>query len=390
MKKFHKKNPRVGFSGKWGIPAAATFFVMCLVASSHGCTGREKAIPEGGSEVVTVSTFPVEPYPAVLEPDRLLPSSNDLLALGKRVYEKNCLACHGRNGEGDGEAAYLLYPKPRVFTDGKFAIVSTWDRVPTDRDLFRTISRGMPGSAMPSWNHLPEAERWGLVHYVKSFSKFPLTVSEARDPVEMGDIGGGIVRVPPEPAYGDKERDRAAFLYREACASCHGSTGRGDGVDRQVDDWGFETRPRDLTRGIYKGEPRPGEIYRRIIAGLPGTPMPMSNWSYGEEAWHLVHYILEMSSESQRRAVEMRRFPIPAVRVPSVPPHPDSGLWRQAPAVVLHLMPLWWRNDRPESLTVRALHDGERIGIFLQWADRTHDHTVMRPQDFRDAAAVQL
>ncbi len=31
----------------------------------------------------------------------------------------------------------------------------------------------------------------------------------------------------------------------------------------------------------------------------------------------------------------------------------------------LHLMPLWWRTDRPEELTVRALHDGKEIALLL-------------------------
>ncbi len=53
-------------------------------------------------------------------------------------------------------------------------------------------------------------------------------------------------------------------------------------------------------------------------------------------------------------------------------------------------MPLWWRTDRPEELTVRALHDGRSWRFLLVWADATDDHTAIRPQDFRDAAAVEF
>jgi hypothetical protein len=76
--------------------------------------------------------------------------------------------------------------------------------------------------------------------------------------------------------------------------------------------------------------------------------------------------------------------------VPRIPDHPDAGTWRLAQPVNLHLMPLWWRSDRPEEVTVRAVHDGKQIALLLVWADATHDHTAIRPQDFRDAAAVQL
>jgi hypothetical protein len=116
----------------------------------------------------------------------------------------------------------------------------------------------------------------------------------------------------------------------------------------------------------------------------------MSDWAHGADAWHLVDLIRSWSSEAQRRRAEMRTFTIVARRVSRVPDHPDAGTWRLATPVNLHLMPLWWRSDRPEELTVRAVHDGTQVALLLVWADATQDHTAMRPQDFRDAVAVQL
>lgn len=316
--------------------------------------------------------------------------SPKLLALGKQIYGKQCAACHGVSGRGDGEAAYLLFPKPRNFVTASYRLVSTWDRVPTDQDLFNTITRGMPGSAMPSWGHLPEEQRWALVYYIKSFAEKPLTVKPQKKPGPDGAGGEGIIYVPSNPAYDAAARARATELYRDACASCHGPTGKGDGVQEQVDEEGFPTRPRDLTIGIFRGTPDVVELYRRVVAGIPGTPMPMSDWAYGDDAWHLVNYVLSLSSEKQRERAEMKKFEIVATRVKELPDHPDSGIWRLAPPVNLHLMPLWWRSDRPEELTVRALHDGKEIAIQVVWADETHDHTAMRPQDFRDAVAVQF
>jgi hypothetical protein len=116
--------------------------------------------------------------------------------------------------------------------------------------------------------------------------------------------------------------------------------------------------------------------------------MPQSAYLHGEQAWDLVHFVRSLSSDDQRAKVEMKKFRIVAARVPELPRHPDSGLWQTAPPVELHLMPLWWRTDRPEELTVRALHDGKELAILLSWADTSHDATAIRPQDFRDAAAV--
>jgi hypothetical protein len=53
-------------------------------------------------------------------------------------------------------------------------------------------------------------------------------------------------------------------------------------------------------------------------------------------------------------------------------------------------MPLWWRTDRPEEVTVRAVHDGSALALLLKWEDATPDATAIRPQDFRDGAAVQF
>ena len=135
-----------------------------------------------------------------------MPASPELLELGKQTYEKKCLPCHGETGDGQGEAAYLLYPKPRNFVDARYRLVSTWDSIPTDEDLFRTISRGMPGSAMPSWAHLPEETRWGLAHYIKSFSRFPFDIGPDHQPESAEDFPTGYIEVPPSPLTPPKHR----------------------------------------------------------------------------------------------------------------------------------------------------------------------------------------
>jgi mono/diheme cytochrome c family protein len=318
------------------------------------------------------------------------PVSPKLLAIGKQLYGQQCAACHGTTGRGDGEAAYLLYPKPRDLVAAKYRLVSTWDRVPTDQDLYDTITRGMPGSAMPSWGHLTPDQRWGLVHYIKSLAEKPLVIKAQKAPNADGSGGQGIIQPPPAPPFDSSARTRALEMYKEACASCHGTTGRGDGTEKQVDEEGFTTRPRDLTAGIFKGSYDPLSLYRHIVAGIPGSPMPMSDWAWGNDAWHLTNYVLSLSSGTQRQRVEMKKFAIDAIRVSALPDHPESGIWRAAPPVNLHMMPLWWRSERPEEVTVRAVHDGKELALLMVWHDETNDTAALRPQDFRDAAAVQF
>jgi len=351
-----------------------------------GC-GDEARRPSGGGREEgrealgqPVSSYLPEGHPA---------ATPDLVELGRATYSRQCAACHGADGSGEGDAAYLLYPKPRDFITASYRIVSTWDGVPTDEDLFQTISRGMPGAAMPSWAHLPERTRWGLVHYIKTFAKTPIAVGEPRP---VGDPHGaaGVIEVPSEPPATPASMARARELFQAGCAPCHGATARGDGAQEQKDDKGRPTRPRDLTTGVFKGSPTPSDVYRRIVAGLPGSPMPMSDYLYGSDAWDLTHYVLSLSSEEERRRVEMRSLEVVAKAVSQLPRHPDDGVWRDAPKTIMPLMPLWWRPNRPEELTVAALHDGKEIAFLLVWEDSTHDHTAIRPQDFRDAAALEF
>ncbi len=355
--------------------------VAALVAAALALTAC------GGSRPASLTSGVIE---ASIVPKATLPATPALMEKGRATYQKHCLACHGPAGDGQGEAAYLLYPRPRDFTSGEFRLVSTWEGVPSEEDLFRTISRGMPGSAMPSWAHLSEETRWGLVHYVKSFSKNPLRVQPTANPAGPNESGTGVIQVPREPAYTSEAQARARNLFGRGCAPCHGATGKGDGAQEQRDSKGLPTRPRDLTSGVFKGSPEPEQVYRRLVAGLPGSPMPQSAYLYGEDAWHLAHYVLSMSSPGQRAKVEMKTFRLVARRVPDLPAHPDSGIWNAVEAVNLHLMPLWWRPERPEELTVKAVHDGREIAMLLLWSDSTYDHTAIRPQDFRDAAAVEF
>ncbi len=342
--------------------------------------------PAPASEPTTSLT----PPPFVIEPTQELPASPELLATGATLYARRCAPCHGERGAGDGPAAYLLYPKPRNFRTAQYRFVSTWESMPTDRDLYRTISRGIPGSAMPSWAHLTERDRWALVHYVKGLAEEPIVVApgESDDPLD----GEGIIKVAAEPPNDAASVAKGAALFAISCKKCHGEKGRGDGEASTTlkDDDNIPIRPRDLTTGVFKGSPEPEHLYRRIVHGIPATPMPENPMLMGDDIWHLVHFVRSLSSDRLRERAEMKRYRIPVVRVPKLPVHPDAGEWRVAPKVELHLMPLWWRYNRPEYLAVRAVHDGQEIAFLLMWADDTKDDLLIRTEDFRDGAALEL
>jgi mono/diheme cytochrome c family protein len=305
----------------------------------------------------------------------------ELLAKGQQLYEKQCAACHGLTGAGDGPAAYLLYPKPRDFTRNEFRLVSTSTMEATDEDLFLTITRGMPGSAMPSWEGLTEKERWALVDYVRKLTGSPAPLDPA-----------SIVQVPQEPPSNAKSVGRGRALFSQGCASCHGLTGKGDGRQEMRDNQDFPIRPRNLTAGIFKGSSQSADLYRRIIAGLPGSPMPSYAGVYtDEQVWDLVHFVQSLAPAGVEEKVRLKRQTIQALRLKEeIPLDPMAPVWKRVKPVGVTLTPLWWRDDRIESVEVRALHNGKVLAFHLTWSDAARDGSTLTPQSFSDGAAVQL
>jgi cytochrome c oxidase cbb3-type subunit 2 len=96
------------------------------------------------------------------------------VARGGEVYRQmGCANCHGQKGYGDGPAAPSLRDdqarpiRPLDFTRGLYKGGST------PEDVYRTFVTGIDGTPMPSYgDSLPdEADRWALVHYVRSLSR---------------------------------------------------------------------------------------------------------------------------------------------------------------------------------------------------------------------------
>ena len=74
---------------------------------------------------------------------------------GKPLYARNCLACHGKAGEGTGNVPSLV--------DGKLKGV-------TAGEIFWFITKGDKDNGMPSWAFLPEEKRWQIVTYVEAMA----------------------------------------------------------------------------------------------------------------------------------------------------------------------------------------------------------------------------
>jgi cytochrome c oxidase subunit II len=92
-------------------------------------------------------------------------STADRLDLGQRLYLKNCAACHGERGTGDGPGGKSQPKKPVDFTDARRMLAGS-------TALYTAkIRRGGMGTGMPYWGSIfTEEELAALVDYLWTFS----------------------------------------------------------------------------------------------------------------------------------------------------------------------------------------------------------------------------
>jgi mono/diheme cytochrome c family protein len=224
-----------------------------------------------------LGSFAQESHPGHLEGN---------VARGKDLYRRYCMYCHGKYGDGRGESAPYLDPKPRDFTQATFKCRSTpTGSLPLDSDLYDTITRGIHASGMPSWRPLTRQQRMDLVTYIKTFA-----------PRFQEERPSAAVDIPAEAPTSPESVKRGSELFQSMnCWQCHGKEGRGNGPSAisLTDSKGYPITPFDFTSGPrFKCGDSDRELYRDLVTGLDGTPMP----SFGDamkpdQIWDVVHFV---------------------------------------------------------------------------------------------------
>src|SRR5436190_13572851 len=304
---------------------------------------------------------------------------------GKAVYERKCLLCHGEKGDGKGASAELLVPKPRDFTKGLYKIRSTANKTPSDQDLFRIITDGMPGTSMPSWAVLSDKDRHHLVAYLKTFA--PEAFKEAPKKLEL----------PKEVASSEASIKRGKEMFEAIeCHKCHGTEGRGDGPSRPElkDEWGQPIAPANLTkRWNFRGGRSRTEIATRLANGVLGTPMPafLEAVEKPEDIWHLTNFILSLGPDSPHYATPVT---VTAVTGP-IPDDPNAELWKKLTPNNIPLMGqviVDPRNFNPsiDLVGVRAVYNDKEIAFHLTWDDPTQSVDDPAKKLFADAISLQF
>ncbi len=247
------------------------------------------------------------------------PITSDNYGKGEGLYRQHCVHCHGITGNGRGPTAAFLNPYPRDFTRGIFKFTSTPVGIkPTEQDLHRTLVKGLPGTAMPSFKLLSEGELEALIDYVKYLAirgeverklieySPDFYDAEAEDPAEndklMKEFFGreflveevlnevvtswleaaeNVTVIPERPQQFDRSseefdpaelkasEDRGRKLYYTStanCFSCHGPAQLGDGQINDYDQW-----TKEFFDWTLKNDPNYAEKLDRYVA-ITGMP----------------------------------------------------------------------------------------------------------------------
>lgn len=96
---------------------------------------------------------------ASTDPSHLPPGASN----GEEVYKKQCLACHGKEGKGDGPAAVALNPRPSDLAD-----TERMEEL-NDEELREIIAKGV--GSMPGFESILEPDELeAVLTYVRGLS----------------------------------------------------------------------------------------------------------------------------------------------------------------------------------------------------------------------------
>jgi len=262
---------------------------------------------------------------------------------------------------------------------------------PGQNDLFETVTHGLPGSAMPSWEGiLTEEQRLQVLSFVTTQlvkdRKFTDKQSESQTILQLGDL------TPIAPTE-ESLKKGAELVVEKKCVECHGADGRGDGNAFNLkDDWGFSIQPANWHkcwnfRGSRQDPYNVKNIFRTFSTGVNGTPMPsFADNTTVEERWHIanwVNFLCEREADGKPLAIDPSadkpkiNFVLSSgVIEGEISADPENEMWtkraRRYVAMggqITHKP----RNfvNRIDDIWVKSLYNGTHVAFMFQWDDRT-------------------
>jgi mono/diheme cytochrome c family protein len=209
---------------------------------------------------------------------------------------------------GELERALLMEGGDVAFEEGESLFNAASEEFPDQLEFAQDLTLEIA----ESWLEAPER--------IKDVPESP----DSLVPVTMDELQLALHEDGDNPVKESVKKGKEIFLSEQAaCAKCHGIEGRGDGQNQDYDDWTKEWTlrididpndaaeqvpliargalpprkivPRDFREGLFRGGSEPEHIYRRIAAGIDGTPMPAASIP-PEDIWHLVNFVRSLAT----------------------------------------------------------------------------------------------
>lgn len=150
------------------------YFVIILVGLGISYLGNLTVIGKNNVTPVVLKDSSAFVQDIPLQSPRVLPPVDvmkisvptpEFMQKGKDLFKANCSSCHGDNGEGKGPASVTMNPKPR-----NFHTLQGWTNGSKISQIYKTLQEGIVRNGMASFSYLPPADRFALIHYVRSFT----------------------------------------------------------------------------------------------------------------------------------------------------------------------------------------------------------------------------
>jgi cytochrome c oxidase cbb3-type subunit 3 len=129
------------------------------------------------------------------------PSSKPDTIQGKRTFTSTCAQCHGLDGKGSERG-------PNIAERQSVQRLS-------DSQIFRVIENGVPGSGMPAFHSLEDAQIRAVVAYLRTLQGKNKTAA----------------------LPGNPEQGKSIFFGKAACSECHMVAGQGGFIASDLSDY---------------------------------------------------------------------------------------------------------------------------------------------------------
>ena len=230
------------------------------------------------------------------------------------IYHDYCSVCHGDKGDGQSRARGSFAVPPRDYTTPEAAIELSRER------MIHSVTYGREGTAMTAWRtELTAAEIEGVVDYIRAtFMRLDSNTAARAKP------------------SGKLLASRGGVLYMQACAMCHGDTGK------RMTSGRMQPPPTDFTLPVAAAELTRERMIASVTHGRTGTAMTgyANRFSQGD-----IEAMVDFIRKAFMNAAAGAKPPVPKAAPKSALSAPSAAAAKQAVADMSLPMPQGLKGD---------------------------------------------